>query len=458
LFRVNANGQITKNGTVLPVHCGNWFGWEGRHEPSNDPTNPSGAPMEQYVGNVFWNPTGRTIQQTMTEIKAQGLTVLRIPIAPQTLDASDPQGMAPNLKNDPSVRQTTARQGLEDFIKLANTNNIQLFLDIHSCSNYVGWRKGRLDARPPYVDNTRQNYDFKRESYSCSATNNPSTVTHIQAYDESKWLANLKTIAGFPATLGVNNIMGIDIFNEPWDYTWAEWKKLAEDAYAAIDSVNPNLLIIVEGNSGTSGNQDGTPDTTVDNPFGSADTNPNWGENLFSAGTNPINIPKDRVVFSPHTYGPSVFAQKHFMDPTQPECADKEELDAAAAGCRIVINPARLNPGWEEHFGYLKDSGYAMIVGEFGGNWDWPKKASQTNQTAWSYITGTPDAQWQTAFVNYMKGRGIEACYWGMNPESGDTYGWYSTSYDPISNTSMWGTWTGFDSRKTSLLHSLWGM
>ena len=33
---------------------GSWFGLEGRHEPSNDPTNPSGAPMEQYIGNTFW--------------------------------------------------------------------------------------------------------------------------------------------------------------------------------------------------------------------------------------------------------------------------------------------------------------------------------------------------------------------------------------------------------------------
>ena len=46
-------------------------------------------------------------------------------------------------------------------------------------------------------------------------------------------------------------------------------------------------------------------------------TNPNWGENLFEAGTNPINIPKERLVFSPHTYGPSVFVQKMFMDPAQ---------------------------------------------------------------------------------------------------------------------------------------------
>jgi len=415
--------------------------------------------MEQYVGNVFWAPTGRTVQMTMTEITGQGMNVLRIPVAPQTLDANDPQGTGSVLKNDPSVRQTNARAGLEAFIKLANTNNIQLILDIHSCSNYVGWRAGRIDARPPYVDADRVNYDFTRETYSCSASGNPSTVTHIQAYDQTKWLATIKTLAGFPAALGVSNIMAIDIFNEPWDYTWAQWKSLSESAYAAIDSVNPNILILVEGISADANNQDGTPDTVTEVPHGGLDANPNWGENLFEAGTNPLNIPKDRLILSPHTYGPSVFVQRHFMDPAQPECADMEELDAAAAGCNIVINPTRLNAGWEEHFGYLRASSYALVVGEFGGNWDWPAKATLTAQQNWSHITpGVVDGQWQTAFVNYMKSKGIQGCYWGMNPESGDTGGWYAHAYDPVSNTGGWGTWKGFDARKTTILKSLWGM
>jgi endoglucanase len=422
--------------------------------------------MEQYVGNMFWNPTGRTIQQTMTEITGLGMNVLRIPLVPQTLDVTNQQGLPtfPNggmiLKNDVSVRQQNAYQGLTSFIQLANTNNIQLILDIHSCSNYVGWRAGRIDARPPYVDATRQNYDFKRENFSCSNTGNPAGFAGtVHAYNEAAWLNTIRTLAGLPAALGVDNIMAIDIFNEPWDYTWADWKRLSEAAYGAINEVNPNILILVEGISASANNQDGTPDTKTIVPHGSLETNPNWGENLFEAGTNPLAIPKERLIFSPHTYGPSVFQQTHFSDPAQPECADLEGEAAGDEDCNIVINPARLNPGWEEHFGYLKDSGHAMVVGEFGGNWDWPNKASSTDKTRWSHITpGIVDGQWQTAFVNYMVSRGIEACYWGMNPESGDTYGWYNTAYDPTSNTTMWGTWTGFDDRKTNILRTLWGM
>jgi endoglucanase len=457
-FRVDATGNITKNGTILPVKCGNWFGLEGRHEPSNDPTNPSGAPMELYMGNTFWANggagTGRTIQQTMTEITGMGINVVRFPIAPQTLNANDPQGKAPFLKNHPSVRATNARQAMEDFIKLADQNNIDLIIDIHSCSNYLGWRAGRLDARPPYVDKDRQNYDFKRENYSCAPAG-AGVIVH--EYNKTIWLNNIKEIAGLPAKLGVDNILGIDIFNEPWDYTWADWKSLSESAYEAINSVNPNILVVVEGISGSANNQDGTPATITTVPHGNLDTTPNWGENLFEAGANPLNIPKSRLVFSPHTYGPSVFVQKHFMDPAQPQCAALEGEAAGDADCNIVINPSRLRPGWDEHFGYLRAQGYAMVVGEFGGNLDWPAKGTVTDQNRWSHIpVGVVDGQWQNAFVDYMIEKKIQGCYWSINPESGDTSGWYGHAYDPVSNTGGWGEWRAFDARKTNLLNRLW--
>ncbi|HEY0892879.1 MAG TPA: cellulase family glycosylhydrolase [Cellvibrio sp.] len=460
VFRVDATGNITKNGTVFPVRCGNWFGLEGQHEPKDAENNADGAPMELYAGNMWWANTGRTIQQTMTEIKAQGINMIRLPIAPQTLDATNPQGIGDIraggvLKNHPSVRQTNARQAMEDFIKLADQNNIEVLVDIHSCSNYVGWRAGRLDARPPYVDATRENYEYTREGYSCAPVGTPGVTTH--AYNESIWLDNLKDIAGLSAKLGVDNIIGIDIFNEPWDYTWADWKRLSESAYTAINSVNPDMLIFVEGISATADNQDGSPSTITEVPHGSEDYNPNWGENLFEAGTSPLNIPKSRLVYSPHTYGPSVFVQKHFLDPAQTACAGLEGDAAADADCRIVIDAAKLRAGWDEHFGYLRAQGFAMVVGEFGGNMDWPQKGSISDRTKWNHITTNVDQQWQQAFVSYMKEKNIQACYWSINPESGDTHGWYGHSYDPVSNESGWGTWLPFDTRKTTLLKDLWG-
>jgi endoglucanase len=462
VFRVNSAGRITKNGTVFPVRCGNWFGLEGRHEPSNDATNPSGAPMEQYIGNTFWANggagTGRTIAQTMQEISGMGINMIRLPLVPQTLNANDPQGTGSVLKNHPSVRIANSRLALETMIKAADAANIEVLLDIHSCSNYVGWRKGRLDARPPYVDRTRDNYDFTREDSSCAASNNPAGVTRIQAYNQALWLDNLRTLAGLGTQLGVDNIIGIDIFNEPWDYTWADWKSLAESAYSAINAVNPNTLVFVEGISASANNQDGTPATITQVPHGSAATVPNWGGNFFEAGATPLTIPQDRLVLSPHVYGPSVFVQKSFMDPAQPACAGLEGDAAGDAKCNIVINATVERSGWEEHFGYLKAQGYGMVVGEFGGNLDWPAgQASIRDRNRYSYLAPGTDATWQNAFVDYLVSKGIEGCYWSINPESGDTAGWYGHAYDPVTNTAGWGQWLNFDQRKTNLLNRLWG-
>ncbi len=461
VWRVDAQGNLTKDSVIFHVHGGSWFGLQGRYEIASDPVNPRGAPMEQFMGNVFWAPSSRTYAQDAAEMKALGINLVRLPLVHQTLanNPCDPQGVDPVLKNNQTVRIQCARTALETVIRTLNDAGIMVLLDIHSCSNYVDWRKGRLDARPPWVDATRENYDFKREDSSCAATNNPPTVTRIQAYDEATWLNDLRTLAGMGAQLGVTNIMGIDIYNEPHDYTWQEWKTLSEHAYQAINAVNQNILIFVQGVGTTPGKQDGTPDTFTEEPHGDLATNPNWGENLFSAGANPPAIPKNRLVFSPHTYGPSVFVQRMFMDPAQSQCAGLEGDAAANARCNIVINPTLLRQGWQEHFGYLKAQGYAVVVGEFGGNPDWPGgAASLRDRQLWSHITDhTIDLQWQNAFVDYLISAGItDSIYWSINPESGDTGGIYSSPFDPASNPSGWGTWGAFDQRKVGLLTRLW--
>ena len=457
VWRVDNQGNLTLNGNVFRVRGGSWTGLEGRYELLNDLDNPGGAPMEMYMGNVYWSESGRTYDQDIAEFKAMGFNLVRLPIVPQTLDPNDPQGREPNLKNAASVRIENARLAMETVIRKLDAAGIYVLLDIHSCSNYVGWRAGRLDARPPYPDDDWTEYDFKRENCSCSATGNPIGVTEIQAYDENKWLENLRTLAGLGAELGVTNIMGIDIFNEPWDYTWAEWKSMIDKAYTAVNAVNPNILIFAQGISALAGQQDGTPNTITQVPHGSEATNPCRGENLYEAGNNPPSMPKDRLVFSPHAFGPSVLVQKMFMDPDQPQCAGLEGDAAGDARCNIVINPALLEQGWEEHFGYLKSLGYAIVIGEFGGNTDWPRKAEPRIQNRYSYLTDTTvDWQWQNAFVNYLVRRGIrDAIYWSINPESLDTGGIYNDVYDPVSNTGGWGTWTTPNTKKLNLLQTL---
>ncbi|MGC1377983.1 MAG: cellulase family glycosylhydrolase [Anaerolineales bacterium] len=459
VFRVNANGDITANGTAIRLKGGSWFGLQGRHEPSNDSVNPSGAPMEQYMGNVFWASSSRTYTGDVAEFKSMGINTVRVPVSPQTLTGTDPQGMAPYLKNTSSVVIADSLTALKTVAQDLDAAGIYIIFDIHSCSNYVDWRKGRFDARPPYVDATRDNYDFKREDSSCAASNNPSTVTRIQAYDSTKWIANLKTIAGYESAWGLTNVMGIDIFNEPWDYTWAEWKGFIEQAYTAINGVNPNILIMAEGISDSAENQDGTPTTITAVPTGAAPS-PNWGGNLYEAGTTPPNVPKSMLVFLPHVYGISVFVGKQFVDNSVPACVGLSGDAAGDAKCPLIMpSAATLAQGWDAQFGYLKAQGYAVVIGEFGGNMSWPKgKASLRDQNRYSYVTNTTiDAQWQQAFVTYLHSKCInDSLYWSINPESGDTGGLYTTPYDPVSNTGGWGTWGSTDSTKLSMLATLW--
>lgn len=457
-WAVDSKGNITLNGTIFRIKGGSWFGLEGRHEPPSESKNPSGAPMEMYIGNMFWSESGRTLAKDALEIKNLGFNSIRIPVSPQTLTDSDPQGKDPMLKNAESVRIQGAFTALKTVVKALSDAGLYVMLDLHSCSNYVGWRKGRLDARPPYVDATRENYDYKREEYSCSETNNPSTVKYIHAYNNAKWLADLKTLAGLGKEIGVDNVMGIDIFNEPWDYSWSEWRTMIDQAYGAISAVNPNILIFAQGIGSSYGSQDGTPTTTTPTPHGSPRSNPNWGENLFEAGTLPPTMPKNKLVFSPHTYGPAVFVQKMFADPSQPECAELEGDAFAAKKCKISIVQPTLDAGWHEHFGYLKAMGYAVAIGEYGGNMDWPNKSDGNNQSKFGYLTDkTTDEKWQNAFVDYMIREGIyDSFYWSINPESADTYGVFTTTYDPNSNKNGWGTWGSPDARKTALLAKLW--
>ena len=439
-WRVDDQGNITLNGQPFKVKGGSWFGLEGRHEPSNDPNNPSGAPMEQYMGNVWWAPSSRTYQQDAQEFAQMGLNTVRIPLVHQTLDSNDPQGREPFLKNNPSVQIANARLALETVIQVCDAAGLYVILDIHSCNNYIGWRAGRLDDSPPWVDRDRDNYDFTREGYSCSG------------YGVSPWLDDLRELAGMGSQLGVDNIMGIEIFNEPYDYTWSEWSSLIDQAYNAINSVNPDILVFA-GGIGPSNH-----DESAVSPHGVMELNPNWGENLFEAGDNPPSMPKDRLVYAPHTYGPSVYVQMQFMDPAQPACVGMEGDEAGDNQCNIVINPSYLEQGWEEHFGYLKALGYAISINEWGGNATWPNGAEPRMQDRFGYLSDkTVDWQWQQALVNYLISRGIcDSCYWSINPESGDTGGLYIHAYDPYNNTGGWGTWQGQDSQKLGLLNKYW--
>lgn len=202
---------------------------------------------------------------------------------------------------------------------------------------------------------------------------------------------------------GLPHFFAIDLKNEPHGAaTWGtgnpatDWKLAAEKAGRAVLAANPTLLIFVEG--------------VQENPVCSDGTNHWWGGNLEPQACYPIDLPADKLVLSPHVYGPDVHGQPYFDDPAF---------------------PANMPAIWEEHFGQFAPT-HAVIIGEFGGRYG---------------HGGDPkDKVWQDALVDYLIGKGMRsAFYWSWNPNSGDTGGILQDDW-----TSVW-------TDKVELLERLWG-
>lgn len=90
-----------------------------------------------------------------------------------------------------------------------------------------------------------------------------------------------------------------------------------------------------------------------------------------------------QVVYSPHTYGPSVYAQPYF--------------DAADF-------PRNLASIWSLQYGDLARTA-PVVVGEWGGH------------------LVDKELTWATTFAKYMGDHGIGSFFWCLNPSSADTGG-----------------------------------
>ena len=143
-------------------------------------------------------------------------------------------------------------------------------------------------------------------------------------------------------------------------------------------SVNPNILVFVEG--------------IGDNPSCQDNYGHFWGGNLAPVKCAPISpnmIPSNKLVYSPHVYGPDVSYQGYFGDPSF---------------------PSNMPQIWDAQFGYLTGNGFTLAPGEWGGKYGNGGKPE--------------DVTWQNALVSYLKSKKIcSSYYWDLNPNSGDTGG-----------------------------------
>jgi endoglucanase len=305
-------------------------------------------------------------KEQLADIQRLGFNAVRVPFVPDTLYNTTPVDRLSYIDagRSPELIGKTPLEALDLWMAEAERLGLYVLLDFHSVSmqrQYPTW----------FVSNPA---DF-------------GLIYNGQAYTADNWRRDLVFVARRYAHL--RHFFAIDVYNEPnGPVRWSSgdpsmtnpanhWKAATESAAAAILGANPNLLIFVQG---ITGNFDGVENTNI---------SMNWGENFQPQAYQPLNIPYDKLVLSPHTYGPDVYVKPTF--------------DAAAF-------PANLSADWERLFGQFAPT-FTVVPGEWGGR----------------YGQGSGDQRdvaWQNAFVDYLLSKGIRnSFYWCYTPNSGDTGG-----------------------------------
>lgn len=336
-----ANGStIYKDSTPIMLFGVNWFGFEG----------------DEYVVHGLWD---RSYKDMIAQIKTLGFTAVRLPFCPMTLRNVTPGYIDTSL--NPDLKGLQSLDLLDRIMGDLNAQGLFVLLDHH---------------RPD-----------------CEEI---SELWYTDTYSEAAWIDDLSFVATRYEDMPY--FLGLDLKNEPHGAaTWGagnggtDWNRAAERAAAAILAANPHILIFVEGiqeNNGLCTSKGGHW----------------WGGNLEPFACTPLAIPEDRLVVSPHVYGPDVGNQSYFSDPAF---------------------PANMPAIWDRHFG-SQSADLAIVPGEFGGKYG---------------HGGDPkDFVWQNAFVDYLIDRKIcNFFYWAWNPNSGSTGGilqddWQSLWQDKIDN------------------------
>ncbi|MCE3201017.1 cellulase family glycosylhydrolase [Paenibacillus sonchi] len=323
-YHTSGNRIVDAAGNPAVFNGLNWFGFE----------------TANYSPHGLWT---RSMDNVLDQIKAEGYNLIRLPYCNQMFDSGSAANSIDYAKN-PDLAGLKPVQIMDKLIEKAGKRGIRIFLDRH---------------RPD--------------------SGGQSALWYTAAYPETRWISDWVMLAQRYADNPT--VIGADLHNEPHGTaSWGtgnpatDWRLASERAGNAILAVNPNWLIIVEG-----------IETNVQGNSSSYW----WGGNLTGVRNNPVTLTvPDRVVYSPHDYGPGVASQPWFS------AADF---------------PDNLPKLWDDTWGYISKEQIAPILaGEFGGR---------------SVDTLSVEGKWQHALVSYIGQNNLYWTYWSLNPNSGDTGG-----------------------------------
>ncbi|MEV7982100.1 cellulase family glycosylhydrolase [Streptomyces sp. NPDC086519] len=305
----------------------NWFGFE----------------TANYVVHGLWS---RDYKSMIDQMRSLGYNTIRLPYSDDIFKSTTvPNSIDFSNGKNTDLQGLNSLQVMDKIVAYAGQDGLKVILDRH-----------RPDA------------------------GGQSALWYTASVPESTWITDLKALATRYAA--DPTVIGIDLHNEPHDPacwgcgdTSVDWRLAAQRAGNAVLSVNPDLLIFVEGvqtYNGVSGW---------------------WGGNLMGVAQYPVQLSvPNRVVYSAHDYATSVAQQSWFSDPAF---------------------PANMPGVWDSYWGYIFKQNIAPVwVGEFG-----------------TTLASTVDQKWLAALVSYLRptstygADSFQWTFWSWNPNSGDTGG-----------------------------------
>lgn len=354
------NQLLDASGNKVRIAGVNWYGFETANR----------------VPHGLWTADYTAI---LNLVKSLGYNTVRLPFSNQTIrDNAVPSNISYNTSTGPinqELRGLTSLQIMDRIVAHAGTIGLKVILDNH---------------RSTAGNSAEQNglwytADFPHQTW----------IDH--------WVMLAQRYRGNPT------VVGVDLRNEPHNPSgqpygtgavWGtgnpanDWRLAAEAAGNAVLAVNPDLLIVVEGVSDYR-----RPDGTIVSNW--------WGGNLQGAADYPVRLSvANRLVYSPHDYGPRLYAQPWFTSTT---------------------TYASLTQVWHANWGYLHASGTAPVwLGEFGtGNGT--RDIADTKAGS--------QGQWFASLVRYLtENPAMGWTYWALNGE--DPYNLLNKDYAAIASAA----------------------
>ncbi|MCQ2515355.1 MAG: glycoside hydrolase family 5 protein [Saccharofermentans sp.] len=341
---------VDMNGTEVWLTGCNWFGYN------------TGS-------NIFDGVWACNMREALESIADHGFNLLRIPISAELL-LQWSRGEYPQANfNHAYNAELESMNSLEIFdyaLDILRANGVKVMLDIHSLPTDAMGHMLPLW----YTDNfTEQDYLDALDWVSARYANN-DTVIAFDLKNEPHGKASEPDHA---------------IWNDSEDQN--NWRRVAQLAGNVILDNNPNVLIMIEGiqifpmdpsaNDFTS-----TNDEDYYNSW--------WGGNLRAVEYYPIDFGTPernaQIVYSPHDYGPAVYAQPWFEGGFTYESLYEDY--------------------WHDAWLYIDEDGIApLLIGEWGG-----------------FMTGD-NLTWMTYMRQLIAEYHLNHTFWCFNANSGDTGG-----------------------------------